>query len=88
MSCQWTIKTCKSSVKCAHHQIDEVESSCSESPTKMIRKLISIFFGEEVVAKSSCYGSRGNAKLDEDVVAACIIKQNMTTEECMHALAS
>lgn len=61
-------------VNCTHRQIDEVESSCTGSPTKMIRKLMSVFFGEEVLAKSSCYGSRGNAKLDEDVVAACISK--------------
>ena len=59
------------------NQIDEVEATCNGSSTKMIRKLISVFFSEEDLARSSCYGSRGNGKLDGDIVAACISKQEM-----------
>ena len=62
-------------VKCTQRQINEVEASCSGSPTKMIRKFMSVFFSEDVLAKSSCYGSRGKDQLDGDIVAACISKQ-------------
>ena len=65
-------------VNISRRQIDEVESCCDKSPTKLMRKLMSVFFNEEVLAQSSCYGSRDNKKLDEDIVAACISKQNIT----------
>ena len=59
-------------------QIDEVEVSCSGSSTKMIRKFMSVFFTEDVLAKSSYYGSQGNNQLDGDIEAACMSKQNLT----------
>ena len=64
-------------VKCTQRQIDEVEATC-DAPTKMIRKLMNVFFTEETLAQSSCYGSRGKQdQLDGDVVAACISKQGI-----------
>ena len=61
----------------AQHQIDEVEVSCSGFSTKMIRKFMSMFFTEDVLVKSSCYGSQGNDQLDGDIVAACMSKQKL-----------
>ena len=71
-------------VNITRHQLDEIESYSDGSPTKMVRKLMSVFFNEEVLAQSSCYGSRENKQLDEDIVAACISKQNITKNASKH----
>ncbi|XP_065893631.1 uncharacterized protein [Dysidea avara] len=60
-------------ITCTQRQIDEVNSNGSSSPMKMLRLLMAVFFSEEAMANSSCYGS-GNTdqKLDDDIIAACI----------------
>jgi len=55
--------------------LDEV--SLEPTPGRAVRKLMSIFFSEEKLARSSCYGTNktgeeGNESLDGDIVAACI----------------
>ena len=64
-------------VTCTQRQIDEVNASSNRSPTKMIRLLLNVFFTEEDLATSSCYGSgtKASKRLDEDIVAACISKE-------------
>ena len=65
-------------------QLDKVESCTDGSPTKMVQKLMSVFFNEEVLAQSNCYGSRENKQLDEDIVATSISKQNITKNASKH----
>ena len=69
-------------ITCTQRQIDEVEASSNNSPTKMVRLLLNVFFTEEELATSSCYGSGATKKhrLDEDIVAACISKKIYTYE--------
>ena len=55
-------------------QLDDVEGESNQSPTRLIRNLMSVFFTHEVLAKSSCYGSRLNSPLDRDILGACISK--------------
>ena len=47
------------------------------SPTRLIRNLISVFFGREQLSRSSCYGSRHNDALDKDILLACISKYKL-----------
>ena len=42
------------------------------SPTRLIRDLMSSFFTREVLASSSAMGGRTNKALDNDVIAACL----------------
>ncbi|XP_065891942.1 uncharacterized protein [Dysidea avara] len=66
-------------VMLTRRQLDEVCAASTAGPTKMMRALLSVFFKEEVLACSSCYGTtkagannKGNQPLDGDIVAACI----------------
>ena len=54
-------------------QLDECRDGC-DSPTKLIRRLLSAFFTKEVLAKSSAYGGRKNGALDRDILSACLSK--------------
>ena len=53
-------------------QLDQAEEESNGSPTQLVRNLMSVFFSREVLARSSCYGSRQNAALDKDILLACI----------------
>ena len=50
------------------------------TPTRMIRKLMSVFYSEDRLAHSSCFGTsnskdgEANDALDSDIVAASISK--------------
>ena len=55
-------------------QLDDVEGESNQSPTRLIRNLMSVSFTREVLAKSSCYGSCLNSPLDRDILGACISK--------------
>ncbi|XP_019860258.1 PREDICTED: uncharacterized protein LOC100637058 isoform X2 [Amphimedon queenslandica] len=59
-------------VMLTQRQLDDVEGESNQSPTRLIRNLMSAFFTREVLAKSSCYGSRLNDPLDKDILGACI----------------
>ena len=52
-------------------QLDDVEGESNQSPTRLIRNLMSVFFIREVLAKYS-YGSRLHSPLDRDILGACI----------------
>jgi hypothetical protein len=55
-------------------QLDEVVDCSGKSPTKLIRMLMMVFFKPDVLAASSCFGSRKFPQLDEDIVLACLSK--------------
>ena len=55
-------------------QLDDGEAKSNGTPTRLIRNLISIFFSRDILARSSCYGSRNNNALDPDILSACISK--------------
>ena len=55
-------------------QLDEVEEESNNSPTKLIRNLISVFFPRAQLARSSAYGTRRNVALPRDILLACISK--------------
>uniref|UniRef100_A0A1X7SQT8 BEN domain-containing protein n=1 Tax=Amphimedon queenslandica TaxID=400682 RepID=A0A1X7SQT8_AMPQE len=59
-------------VRLTQRQLDEAISESGGAPTKLIRKLVSVFFSREELAESSCYGLRNNNALDKDILAACI----------------
>ena len=42
-------------ITCTQRQIDEVEASSNNSPMKMVRLLLNVFFTEGELATSSCY---------------------------------
>ena len=53
-------------------QLDEALASHGNSPCRLIRNLMSIFFDNDTLAGSSCYGTRKHKELDRDVTAASI----------------
>jgi len=73
-------------ITCTQRQIDEVNSNGSSSPTRMIRLLMAVFFSEETMANSSCYGSGTTEKnkLDDDIIAACISKKYKYKEHVLY----
>ena len=54
-----------------------LHASGNRLPTKMIRLLLNVFFTEEDLATSSCYGNgtKSSKCLDEDIIAAYISKE-------------
>ena len=58
----------------SRRQLDEAVAGSSNSPTKLIRNLLSVFFTRETLAGSSAFGSRTNPPLDREIVSACIHK--------------
>uniref|UniRef100_A0A1X7T210 BEN domain-containing protein n=1 Tax=Amphimedon queenslandica TaxID=400682 RepID=A0A1X7T210_AMPQE len=60
-------------------QLDDVEGESNQSPTRLIRNLMSAFFTREVLAKTSYYGSRLNDPLNKDILGACISKYKHAT---------
>ena len=56
-------------------QYDEVIDQSGNSPTRMIRNLMTVFFKPTTLAQSSCLGKRGkHPPLNQDVVSACLSK--------------
>ncbi len=55
-------------------QLDEAVAGTMNSPTKLIRNLLSVFFNRETLAGCSAFGSRKNPPLDGDIISACIRK--------------
>ena len=53
-------------------ELDDAEDSSRNSPTRLIRNLITIFFPKELLATSSAYGGRINKALDKDILGACL----------------
>ena len=64
-------------VMLTQRQLDEVDGESNQSPTRLIRNLMSVFFSREELARSSCYGSHQNSPLDNDILGACISKKTM-----------
>ena len=58
----------------SQRQLDEVIDNSGNSPTRLIRNLMSSFFTREVLASLSALGGRMNKALDNDVIAACLSK--------------
>ena len=73
----------------SQRQVDEALDNSNNSPTRLIRHLVSAFFTKEVLATSSALGGRRNSALDKDIVAAClrelIIIIDMASELIFHA---
>ena len=61
-------------IELSQRQLDESIAGSANSPTKLIRNLLSVFFKRETLAASSAYGGRTNPALDRDIIAACIRK--------------
>ena len=55
-------------------QVDEVVDSSGGSATKMMQNPLMVFFTPNVLAKSSCFGSRKFPGLQKDIVTACLSK--------------
>ena len=55
-------------------QLDAALAAAGQSPTKLIRNLMSTYFTPEVLGLSTALGSREKPGLDEDIVSACISK--------------
>ena len=55
-------------------QLDAALDSSKNSPTRLIRSLLSTFFAPDVLAVSSACGTRKHKALDGDIVQACIRK--------------
>ena len=51
---------------------DEVIDCSSNSPTKLIRLLMNVYFTPDVLAVSSCFGSRKFQCLDKEIILACL----------------
>ena len=56
------------------HQLGEAIDQNNNSPTKLTRNLLTVFFTPSVLALSSCGGTRKFPCLNRDVIAACIRK--------------
>ena len=58
-------------------QLDEaVDQSCN-SPSRLIRNLLMVFFTPSVMASSSCLGTRKFPALNNDIIGACFSKAYM-----------
>ena len=55
-------------------QLDAAVGNSNNSPTRLIRSLMSTFFTPDVLASSSACGTRRHKALDSDIVQACIRK--------------
>jgi len=53
-------------------QLDAAIDASKDSPSRLIRNLMSIFFKPDVLAVSSARGTRKHGALDRDIVDACI----------------
>ena len=62
----------------SQRQIDEAIDNSNNSPTRLIRHLMSAFFTKEVLSTSSALGGRKNNALDKDIVAACLSELLLT----------
>ena len=62
-------------------QLDMAVDGAKNSPTRLIRNLMNVFFTPETLATSSACGTRKHKALDGDIVQACIRK-------CIHNYAS
>lgn len=58
----------------SQRQLDAALDASQNSPTQLIRSLMSVFFPPEVLAISSAYGTRMHQALDLDIVQVCIRK--------------
>lgn len=67
-------------VQLSQRQLDEALDGSNQSPTRLIRNLLSVFFSKDILASSSAYGGRKNAALDRDILGACLSKYI-----CVHA---
>ena len=55
-------------------QLDAAIGNSNNSPSRLIRSLMSTFFTPDVLATSSACGTRKHKALDGDIVQACICK--------------
>ena len=52
-------------------QLESVKDLSQDSPTRMIRNLLMVFFKPSILAVSSCFGSGENPALNRDILEAC-----------------
>ena len=55
-------------------QLDAAVDGAKNSPTRLVRNLMSVFFTPEILATSSAFGTRVHRALDKDIVETCIRK--------------
>lgn len=53
-------------------QLDEAIDQSCKSATRLMRNLLMVFFTPSVLAQSSCFGTRKFAKLNTDIIGACL----------------
>jgi len=61
--------------------IDDCVYSSRDSPTRLMRNLLTIFFPRRILAALSVYGSRSNRALDKSTSHACLRKSWYVTYE-------
>ena len=57
-------------------QLDEAVDNSGNSPTKLVRNLMNVFFKPKVLAASSAFGLRKHPSLDK-IISACICKHDI-----------
>ena len=65
-------------------QKDEVIDCSGNSPTKLIRLLMNVYFTLDVLAVSSCFGSRKFQCLDKDIILACLSELHLSLDLFIH----
>ena len=58
----------------SQRQLDAAVDASKDSPTRLIRNLMHVFFAPDVLAVSSACATRKHKGLDADIVQACIRK--------------
>ena len=53
-------------------QLDDALDNAGNSPTKLMRNLMMLFFTPELLDRSSAYGTGKHTQLQSDIVAASI----------------
>lgn len=67
-------------------QLDEAMDQSCNSPTRLVRNLLMVFFPPNVLAASSCYGNRKLPALNKDIVSACISKLHNSDQYHLHII--
>ena len=68
-------------------QLDESLDISGNSPTKLIRNLLMVYFSPQVLANSSAFGNRKFPALDKGILAACLSESLQCQIEIFFAFA-
>ena len=55
-------------------QLDEANHRSANSPTRLLRNLLVVFFEPSVLATSTCRGNKTHPALNPDILGACFSK--------------